>query len=200
MLNKVVIGHRLFRRRYLIWPILGLFAIFCGWGEWENKLILWPLGFLLLGIGVWLRVWSIRYIGGAARTKRRKAQKLIASGPYAYVRNPIYIANFLVFSGYILVCKLPWFLPLALGLLFIQYSFIISFEEDLLKEKFGQSYLDYLKKVPRWIPRLKVGYDPSDLPPSSLRKVLRVERGGILNLALMIGLALIKEVTGFHLF
>ncbi len=200
MLNKVAIGERLFRRRYLIWPTLGLFALFCGWGKWENELILWPLGFLLLGIGVWLRARSIRYIGGGARLKSRKAQKLIVSGPYAYVRNPIYIANFLVFSGFILLCELPWFLPFALGFLFIQYSLIVSFEEDLLKGKFGLPYLDYLQRIPRWIPRLRVGYDPSELPPSSLRRVLRVERGGILNLILMIGLAILKEVTHFHLF
>jgi len=200
MLNKVAIGERLFRQRYLIWPVLGLLAIFCGWGEWEGDSVLWPLGLLLLGVGAGLRVSSIRYIGGAARIKGRNAKKLIVSGPFAYVRNPIYIANFMIFSGFILLCELPWFLFLALVFLFIQYSFIISFEEDLLKEKFGSLYLDYLKKVPRWIPRLEVDNDPSDLQPSSLRRVLRVERSGILNLALMIGLAILKEVIHVHLF
>jgi len=200
MLNKVEIGEGLFRRRYIIWPVLGLFALFCGWGKWENGLILWPLGLLLLFGGVGLRVWSIRYIGGAARTRGRKASKLIVSGPYAYHRNPLYVANFLILSGFILLCELPWFLPLAWALLFIQYSFIVSFEEELLKGKFGAPYLDYLQRVPRWIPKLRVQYEPSGLQPRSLRQVLRVERAGILNLVLMIGLAILKEAANLHLF
>ncbi len=184
----------------MIWPLLGFFALFCGWGGWEGGPLPWIWGFALLVVGTWLRIWSIRYIGGAARTKGKKAKRLIVSGPFAYVRNPIYIANFFVFSGFILLCGLPWFLPLALGFLFIQYSLIVTFEEDLLKEKFGQPYLDYLKEVPRWIPKLRRRSGPSPQSPYPLGRVLRWERGGILNLVLMVGLAILKEITGLHLF
>ena len=66
--------------------------------------------------------------------------------------------------------------------------------------RFGAPYLDYLQRVPRWIPKLRVQYEPSGLQPRSLRQVLRVERAGILNLVLMIGLAILKEAANLHLF
>jgi protein-S-isoprenylcysteine O-methyltransferase Ste14 len=43
-----------------------------------------------------------------------------------------------------------------LGCIFVFYNFIASYEERWLKQKFGQDYLDYTAKVPRWIPRLNL--------------------------------------------
>ena len=59
-------------------------------------------GILLVLLYAALRCWAARFIGGAARVHRRKAAKpreLVTDGPFAYVRNPLYVANSLGIAG-----------------------------------------------------------------------------------------------------
>jgi len=82
-------------------------------------------------------------------------RKFVAVGPYRYVRNPMYVGAFFVILGFglflnslaVLIFGLPWLL--------LAHLFVIFYEEPALNEKFGEEYLDYLKKVNRWIPRFK---------------------------------------------
>ncbi len=77
----------------------------------------------------------------------------VAIGPYKHVRNPMYIGALTVLSGFglyehsssILVFALVWFL--------LAHLFVVYLEEPDLRRKFGASYEDYCKAVPRWIPR-----------------------------------------------
>lgn len=106
-----------------------------------------PFALSLIMIGEALRLWASGYL--------RKGVKLANSGPYAFVRHPLYIGNFFLGLGFIL---LAW----NLLLLFIFISFFIFFyfctikaeDEELLKS-FGQEYLDYKKQVPLILPRLR---------------------------------------------
>jgi protein-S-isoprenylcysteine O-methyltransferase Ste14 len=72
-----------------------IFSIFCFLGECEDDLVVWPLGLLLFGLGWALRMWAQKYLGYRLRIKR----SITSSGPYALVRNPIYIGNTLVILG-----------------------------------------------------------------------------------------------------
>src|SRR5215831_2528608 len=81
-----------------------------------------------------------------------EAGRVVAAGPYRWVRNPIYIAALLVVLG---EAWLFLSLPLleyagAMGVFF--HLFVTGHEEPALSRRFGTAYLDYLCTVPRWIP------------------------------------------------
>ena len=81
-------------------------------------------------------------------------QKLVVTGLYRYVRNPIYVAVVAVISGQALLFgewRLLWYA--ALFWLFV-HIVVVAYEEPTLKETFGADYEDFRANVPRWIPRL----------------------------------------------
>ena len=81
--------------------------------------------------------------------------QFVATGPYAYVRNPMYIGGFILLIGFGLYHTSMSILILALVLLVVFHFFILLVEEPNLERLFGKSYLDYKKKINRWIPTLK---------------------------------------------
>jgi protein-S-isoprenylcysteine O-methyltransferase Ste14 len=82
-------------------------------------------------------------------------QRLVVSGLYRYVRNPMYVAVLSLIIGQALlfgsVALLEYGLVVWLGF----FAFVLLYEEPTLREKFGQEYQDYCSRVPRWIPRLR---------------------------------------------
>ena len=81
-------------------------------------------------------------------------QKLVVTGLYRYVRNPIYIAVVAVIFGQALLFgdwRLLWYGAL-LWLFF--HVFVVMYEEPTLKQTFGTEYESFRTNVPRWIPRL----------------------------------------------
>jgi len=105
-------------------------------------LILIPSGFL-----AWL---GLRVVFMEVRDPPR----VIRTGVFSYMRHPIYFAALLFYIGLIfmtlsLVSLIFW------ACIFIFYNYIATYEEKQLEKKFGQEYIDYRKKVPKWIPRLR---------------------------------------------
>lgn len=82
------------------------------------------------------------------------APYLVTSGPYAYVRNPLYFGNVVIYLGVATIGgeQLYWLLPLTLIYFTIQYKLIISLEEDTLVELFGEQYITYRQSVPSLFP------------------------------------------------
>jgi protein-S-isoprenylcysteine O-methyltransferase Ste14 len=81
-------------------------------------------------------------------------QKLVVTGLYRYVRNPIYVAVVAIILGQAILFgdwRLVWY-----GALFWAFShgFVVAYEEPMLKESFGAEYEAFRINVPRWIPRL----------------------------------------------
>jgi protein-S-isoprenylcysteine O-methyltransferase Ste14 len=76
--------------------------------------------------------------------------KPVIQGIYNYSRHPGYLSNFLVFLA-IGVATASWIILLVAIIFFILGNIIASSEESYCKEKYGDSYGDYLNKVPRWI-------------------------------------------------
>lgn len=83
--------------------------------------------------------------------------QFVASGPYAYVRNPMYIGGFILLIGFGAWLRSPAILILSFILLFLFHLFVLFVEEPILEKKFGKSYLDFKKKVNRWLPGRKEG-------------------------------------------
>jgi protein-S-isoprenylcysteine O-methyltransferase Ste14 len=80
---------------------------------------------------------------------------LVVNGLYRFVRNPVYVGVFLLIaSRAVLFWSLPIVLYLALVATCVQL-FIVLYEEPHLCKIFGEQYLEYCRRVPRWIPRLR---------------------------------------------
>lgn len=89
-------------------------------------------------------------------------KKLVVSGPYRYVRNPMITGALLILIGESLIFGSY---PLALWTLFffiLNSIYFPLFEEKNLEKKFGKKYTDYKNNVPRWLPRLKP-YTPLEI-------------------------------------
>lgn len=98
--------------------------------------------------------WDFTFRGRGTPMPTDPPKELVVTGFYRYVRNPIYAGVFMIFLGHFLWFGY-WSLLLYTALSFLGvHLFIITYEEPTLKKKFGAAYENYLKRVPRWIPRI----------------------------------------------
>ena len=112
---------------------------------------LWLIGSLIV-----LRCfWDFTFKGRGTPVPIDPPKELVVTGLYHYVRNPIYVGVLSIFLGHFLWFGYWSLLIYTLIALIGVHFFIILYEEPTLKRKFGAAYEDYLKRVPRWIPRLK---------------------------------------------
>jgi len=121
----------------------------------QPGLIPYLSGLGLMVIGEFFRLWAVSHAGGATRTRDVGAPALVTSGPFAFTRNPLYLANTLEYLGVVCLAggHLLW-LGICLLFCFIQYSLIVSLEEQTLIGLYGGDYQFYKKRVPRWRIRL----------------------------------------------
>src|SRR5215211_1379994 len=144
------VGALLFRNRsWLPVPFL-LVAVFVPARTTEMN---WAIGAVLIVIGEWIRLAGVAAAGTVTRRRSREVQRLVTYGIFGWVRNPLYVGNFLIWMGFVVVSGVLWFLPVAVGIFAIEYSLIVAYEEGVLESIFGQQYLDYKRAAPRWIPR-----------------------------------------------
>jgi protein-S-isoprenylcysteine O-methyltransferase Ste14 len=110
-------------------------------------------GFLLAGVGLGFSIWARVYLGSnwSPMAMLKKDQTLVKTGPYALVRNPIYlgltlamIGTGIVFGGYRAL------ISIACMLLFSWFR--INGEEKLMSDQFGEEYARYKEKVKAFIP------------------------------------------------
>jgi hypothetical protein len=78
---------------------------------------------------------------------------LTTTGPYSFIRNPIYVGNTLMCLGATITSELLWLAPITLFYCFSIYSLVVQYEEKHLLEKYGEPYQRYLSEIPRWLPR-----------------------------------------------
>ena len=134
------------------------------------------LGSLLIVLGEWLRIWAVGYAGGSTRTRTLGAARdLVTAGPYAHVRNPLYLGNFVLSIGVCVFANVYWMIAvLVIGFL-IQYTPIIHSEETYLLKLCGDRYRAYCATVPRLIPHPRPYALPSD-HDFSLHRALKSEK------------------------
>jgi protein-S-isoprenylcysteine O-methyltransferase Ste14 len=148
------LGGWLFRHRTSL-PVpvaIAILAVPAG-DDWHSPLIVGG-GVVVTLLGELIRFWGVHHIGVISRTRSERLGPLIESGPFALVRNPLYIGNILLWVGFALTARLVWLAPIVLLLLGAEYHAIVRWEESLLESKRGEEYRDYLSRVPRWMPRL----------------------------------------------
>jgi protein-S-isoprenylcysteine O-methyltransferase Ste14 len=116
----------------------------------------WPaVAVIVVGIALYFWCLSLFAVVGRGTPGPWDApRRFVAVGPYRWVRNPIYIAALLVVLGEAwLFLSLPLLLYSATMAL-LCHLFVIAYEERTLRRRFGDAYVEYLRTVPRWIPRL----------------------------------------------
>ena len=163
----------------------------------QNINVFMPIGILFLLIGESIRVWSVSFAGGETRTVKVGAPELCTAGPYSYVRNPIYLGNMLMYIGIVIIAGSPNLSLMILtvfSFFIIQYTLIISLEEETLDELFGDEYIEYHKTVPAIFPRLKKWPNNDDRVPSSLIKTLKTEKRTLQNVTLILTLVVLRVI------
>ena len=112
---------------------------------------LWLLGGVIL---LW-SFWNFLREGRGTPSPTDPPKELVAVGFYRYVRNPMYVGIFFILLGHFLWFKFIWLIVYLVIVFAIVHSFVTLYEEPTLKRKFGAGYEEYLKNVPRWIPKFR---------------------------------------------
>jgi protein-S-isoprenylcysteine O-methyltransferase Ste14 len=113
------------------------------------------LAFVLIAAGVGLRAWGSGTAGGHTRSGTIEACHLATGGPFAYVRNPIYLGSILLGVGMSALIGDVLAYALTAVAFSILYFAIVPAEEDHLQKTFGSTYETYRSAVPRLIPRFR---------------------------------------------
>jgi protein-S-isoprenylcysteine O-methyltransferase Ste14 len=119
------------------------------------------VGVPLALLGEAIRCWAVGYSGVTTRSDRVEAPQLTTAGPYAYVRNPLYVGNFLTALGFTIAftggdaaAKRTALAIVGLGTMLAVYATIVPLEEAYLRQTFGAEFDDYVARVPPVVPRL----------------------------------------------
>jgi protein-S-isoprenylcysteine O-methyltransferase Ste14 len=121
------------------------------WGVWQIAALL-PLS---IGIAIYFWcLWDFALGGRGTPAPIDAPKRLVVRGLYEYVRNPMYIGVLLVIVGWAMFFQSLRVLVYgaAVGLIF--HLFVLLIEEPILREKFGEAYQSYCKRVGRWVPRV----------------------------------------------
>lgn len=139
--------HRLFNRTRTF--VSFVFLILLCVKAKPSPLFFWG-GLLLLLCGGAMRVWATGHI--------QKIERLASSGPYRYVRHPLYTGNFLIGAGFCVFSGQMIFIILFLIMWLAFYYPLILEEEKFLNQKFPE-YGEMSKRIPRFFPKLSFSGD-----------------------------------------
>jgi protein-S-isoprenylcysteine O-methyltransferase Ste14 len=103
----------------------------------------WPL----ILAGLWLGAWAVR---AAAAVDLERPNQFVDSGPYAYSRNPMYVAWTVGYVGAALVAGTAWPL-LLLPVVLVVTQIVVLGEERSLERRFGDAYRSYKASVRRYL-------------------------------------------------
>jgi protein-S-isoprenylcysteine O-methyltransferase Ste14 len=119
------------------------------------------LGLPLAVAGELVRCWAVGYSGVTTRHDVVTAPNLAIGGPYAYVRNPLYLGNFMTAAGFAIAftgknsrCARRALVAGSLAAMAAVYATIVPHEEAFLRSQFGEEFERYCERVPRIVPRL----------------------------------------------
>jgi len=104
------------------------------------------VGMILIFAGEGIRIWSAGHL--------QKNEILTVTGPYAYVKNPLYIGTILITAGFCIFADNIYLLAVATFAFCFHYiPYKKKVEGDRLRKIFGTRYEDYDEKVPEYLPR-----------------------------------------------
>jgi len=162
--QSVVTGHWLFRWRGFL-PLLFIAIIipaFHGF-HYPHDSRTWYMGtwggcLAISFIGVIIRAYTVGYAAKGTSGRNTKegqiAETLNTTGIYSTVRNPLYLGNFIIMLGQVMLLRSAWCLLVYILSFWLYYERIIMAEEDFLRKKFGAVYENFARITPAFIPNL----------------------------------------------
>jgi hypothetical protein len=111
------------------------------------------LGFL--GLVLRASVIGFAYIKRGGLNRRIHADRLVTEGFFGLSRNPLYFGNILTWLGLFLILNNPWAYVVGVPFFLFAYVSIVAAEEVYLRDKFGETYEAYCRRVNRWWPDLR---------------------------------------------
>lgn len=151
---------RCFKLRFAILYPFGVFVIL--FASSDDKSIM--KGVWFIAAGLLIRIWANGYA--------IKLDKLTTSGPYAFVRHPLYLGTILLAAGFIIMLKIYYIGALLFLIMAVIYYRTIKKEEGMLEEKFKQAYFNYKKKVPLILPAV-LPYREGEKWPFSFKRLIK---------------------------
>lgn len=183
-------------RSYTPIPFLIVMVIFA-----EPTVASLLVGSAVVLLGESIRFWGVSIAGSETRTTGTVGGTyLITSGPFAYVRNPLYVGNMLLYAGIgvMSMAGYPWLLIGAVFWFYLQYYLIVTREEEYLVGQFGDDYAHYRERVRRFVPRVTPYVAPNPAPKrfnfaDGLASERRTLQAIVLVIALIIILYFVKS-------
>ena len=184
-------GNWLFRYRGIL-PLIVLFAGFSIylWSKvnpsanflWEarNVKLIESLFLVISLTGLIMRIYTIGHTfknTSGRNIKTQVADTLNTTGIYSLVRHPLYVGNFFMWLGPILLTGHIWFILVMCLAYWIYYERIMFAEEQFLRRKFGAQYLEWAGTVPPFVPRFRGFVKPEN--PFNWKKVWYREKNGL---------------------
>jgi protein-S-isoprenylcysteine O-methyltransferase Ste14 len=148
----VSVPSTIYRLRGKLASVPLVLALVCFRWEIEDDGYIWLFGTGFFLLGFFLRIWAQQHL----HYRLKAPMKLTVSGPYAFVRNPIYIGNTLICVAATFLSELVWLVPFTVLWSVVLYSLVVRYEEQHLMGQYGESYRKYVFDTPRWFPRLRV--------------------------------------------
>jgi protein-S-isoprenylcysteine O-methyltransferase Ste14 len=146
-------------KKLRLWMVYPVFIVYPFLARITDASLWVGIAVELLGLG--MRFWASGYIS--------KSRVLTTGGPYAYVRNPLYLGNFIVGLGVVIVANNMWLLLYYFLSFLVLYAGTIREEQHVLEEKFGAPYREYLRSVPMLFPSLH-RFGKADTQPFNIRQ------------------------------
>ncbi|MFH1460324.1 MAG: isoprenylcysteine carboxylmethyltransferase family protein [Candidatus Omnitrophota bacterium] len=169
-------------RLWAAYPLAIVYLFFAYKQGFTENNFRFGIGYILAG--VMIRLWAAGYI--------KKIRQLTTSGPYAFVRNPLYVGNFLIGLGFCFFVRNYILWGAYCVLFFFFYLGTVKKEEALLADLFKAEYIEYKNSVPAFIPRFKKYKEKNPLRYSLTQvvyngEIIRVLITGILIFILYFG-------------
>lgn len=155
-MTLVEFGRKCFRWRGLLMPVALVLVLVPGPKLLAEPWVAALIGFPIALAGELVRVATIGldYIIRGGKNREVYAEKLVVGGFYQHTRNPMYFGNLLLLIGFAIGANSMLLLAIGVPLAVVVHVGIIAAEEDFLRGKFGADYDDFVRRVPRLIPRL----------------------------------------------
>jgi len=130
-------------RTAVVWAAFGVLVWLA-----HPTVLSFAVGVVLISMGEALRLWAAGHL--------QKNEALTTTGPYAYVKNPLYVGSLLIMLGFGLLARSYWLLGVGVLVFAIYYAPYKKHREgDRLRERFGQRWADYDAAVPDYLPQLR---------------------------------------------
>ena len=187
-MSLVELGEKLFQwRDYTAIPIF-MFILLIASPSARTATI----GTLLILAGEGIRVYTVGFLGQTANERDAQSEFVISHGPYALIRNPLYVGNMVVILGVLIYAGTPIVGLLALVFFGFQYHCVVKYEESFMLAKFGEEYQRYMERVPAWIP-IKVPMVEDFPVPPSITAAIKMERKSITVMGIILFLLMLAS-------